>query len=60
MGHMGKIKLWEVSDKFLAKVVEPLIPVFKREPNKYNKLKAGDGRKSLPAYQVFEGDNIFS
>ena len=59
MEHMDKIKLWEVSDKFLAKV-ESLIPVFKRGPNKYNKLKAGDGRKPLPAYQVFEGDNIFS
>ena len=59
MGHMGKIKSWEVSDRFLAKV-EPLIPIFKCDPNKFNKLKAGDGRKSLPAYQVFEGNNIFS
>lgn len=51
---MTKVKAWEVSDKFWE-MAEPLIPVFRRDPNKEYKRKAGGGRKALSARKVFEG-----
>ncbi len=51
---MGKIKSWEVSDRFWERV-EPLIPKKKRDKNKQYKRKPGGGRKPIQPRQVFEG-----
>ena len=51
---MGKIKSWEVSDRFWERV-EPLIPKKERDKNKQYKRKPGGGRKPIQPRQVFEG-----
>lgn len=50
---MGRLASWEVSDAFWARVA-PLIPAHQRDPHKVYKMKPGNGRKPLPARQVFE------
>ncbi len=49
----SKINSWEVSDAFWA-IVEPLVPVPKRDEAKQYKRKTGGGRKPLPPRKVFE------
>jgi transposase len=51
--HM-KVKSWEVSDEFWA-IVEPLIPVRKRDGEKLYKRKVGGGRKPIDPRKVFSG-----
>ena len=48
-----KYKSWTISDE-LWKRAEPLIPEFKRDPNKKYKRAVGAGRKRIPKRKVFE------
>lgn len=50
---MGRLASWQVSDEFWARAA-PLIPQHQRDPHKAYKMKPGNGRKPLPARQVFE------
>ena len=50
---MARIQSWEVSDEFWN-IVEPLIPVKKRDSEKIYKRKAGGGRKPIPSRTIFE------
>jgi transposase len=49
---MPRTRPWEVSDKLWA-IVEPLIPVKKRDPNKKYKRKQGGGRKPADFRIIF-------
>lgn len=49
---MARVKTWEVSDEFWARV-EPLLPERKRDPNKVYKRAPGGGRKPADARKVF-------
>ncbi len=51
---MGKVRSWEVSDEFWARV-EPLIPKPERDPSRTYQRKPGGGRKPLDPRKVFEG-----
>lgn len=46
-------KSWTISDELWNKV-DPLIPVFKRDPDKKYKRAIGAGRKRIPKRKVFE------
>lgn len=50
---MGKVKSWEVTDQFWARV-EPLVPRVLRAADKPYQRKAGGGRKPKSARLVFE------
>lgn len=49
---MARVKTWEISDAFWARV-EPHLPVPERAPDKRYRRKPGGGRKPAPARQVF-------
>jgi transposase len=50
---MARVKSWEVSDAFWAKV-ESLLPPPIRDPEKTYKRKSGGGRKPIPSRKIFE------
>lgn len=51
---MKKVRSWEVSDEFWARV-EPLLPKREREAGREYKRKPGGGRKPLSSRRIFEG-----
>lgn len=51
---MGKLRSWEISDEFWAKV-EPLVPgAAVRDEKRVYQRRSGAGRKPMPARQAFE------
>ncbi len=51
---MAKVRSWEVSDEFWARV-DRLVPKAKRDASRTYKRKPGQGRKPLEPRKVFEG-----